>query len=362
MQRAGPTRRQDLQHHARAALADCVGIRFGRSCPVTWTNCIVLSLLFHFIRRPLVWSKRHVHRSRMRFKGRNEALFECFGVGRKKSSSHADQPQAINVGTIRHVYHKKICKEAIINETRVSRPGPNHHLPLGHTDNSDVLTSPTVSEGSHSIVTVSPSRLAKRNRNVIFDGSYLYGGRFFFEVETIGSDVTRPLTPTPRFAISSPADSAVASVSLSFPSSSSSSVAAPDGGDSSLLSGPPDTGSGSVPATEGTIETVGEFSSGCEGSPCALSYGGGGATLSGWSCEALLSVAGSDDGLGTSDVILVATFRRNQSFEIVRKTAVTLWCLQVTADTGVGPGRQDGDPVTNCFFTVGTCRSCRNGP
>ena len=77
-------------------------------------------------------------------------------------------------------------------------------VPSGQTDNSAPLTSPTVSEGSHSTVTVNPSRLAKRNRRVILFLSYLYGGLDFLVEETIGPT---GLTST---------DSTVPSVSVSW--------------------------------------------------------------------------------------------------------------------------------------------------
>jgi hypothetical protein len=101
--RVGAARKQELQYHARAALTDCIGIRFSRCCPVAWTAHIMMSLLLHIIWRPLVWSKRHIYRSRVGFKGWNEALLKCFGIWRKEPSAHADQPQALHVGTIGHV-------------------------------------------------------------------------------------------------------------------------------------------------------------------------------------------------------------------------------------------------------------------
>jgi hypothetical protein len=58
--------------------------------------------------------------------------------------------------------------------------------PSGQTDNNAPLTSPTVSLGSQAIVTVSPSRLANKKRNVILLGSNLYAGRDFLDDETMG--------------------------------------------------------------------------------------------------------------------------------------------------------------------------------
>lgn len=59
-----------------------------------------------------------------------------------------------------------------------------YDIPSGHTERSAPFTSPTVSAGSQSTVTERPSRLANIKRNVTFLGSYLYGTRFFEDVDT----------------------------------------------------------------------------------------------------------------------------------------------------------------------------------
>jgi hypothetical protein len=74
-------------------------------------------------------------------------------------------------------------------------------LPSSHTDINAAFTSATVSWGSHSSVTVSPSRLA-RNRSVILSGSSLYNGRDRFVDDTIAlSDVSDSQIHTSTFFI-----------------------------------------------------------------------------------------------------------------------------------------------------------------
>ena len=70
---------------------------------------------------------------------------------------------------------------------RENRFDIDNTAPEGHTDRRAALTSPTVSDGLHSIVTANPSRLANRNRSVILLGSYLYGGRDFLLEDSKGA-------------------------------------------------------------------------------------------------------------------------------------------------------------------------------
>ena len=184
------------------------------------------------------------------------------------------------------------------------------NAPSGHTDNNDFFTSATVSDGSHSIVTVRPSRFANKNRNVTLAGSNLYGGRVFLELDTTGADDGRRVATATGGAVVvgdvvpfasrvpvslsiSTADSAAAAGSLVVAWLSLRSTPPPlppsrrDDGSSSSLVGSSCSGDDSSPSTRSALavdDVVGTTTTTVEESDPAVA-GGGSDTEAGADCD-----------------------------------------------------------------------------
>ena len=106
-----------------------------------------------------------------------------------------------------------MCIEISHSASRHAHAHARARSPSGQTDNNAPLTSPTVSLGSQAIVTVSPSRLANKKRNVILLGSNLYAGRDFLDDETMGPTAAAFVLPLAAAAAASDGGGVVADFS-----------------------------------------------------------------------------------------------------------------------------------------------------